>query len=361
MGQKDRKMKPTFKIPEWISKVANTAQVGGIETSIVDNGLARGSRIAWFNTGSGLRFKVLMDRCLDIADAFYNRYSLVWLSHSGNSFPRSDANRDLIWLESFVGGLLTTCGLTHIGPPESEGSRQRGLHGRISNIPAEIISIIQPEPDQGKMEMSMTAKMIETSVFGPSLQLTRTISCILDKPVITIHDRVKNLGNQDVPHMILYHCNFGFPLVDQGTELVCKGDWKSRGLPLDDARFGKSNYKRCPNPLTEHNGLGEAGAFINPQSDKKGKCLAGLYNPKLKIGISLKFLKSQLPCLSNWQHWGKREYVTAFSPATNYPVGQAAARKQKTLGYIRPGETMDYNLEFEVLTKNVLAVLNASK
>ncbi len=336
----------------WANLIGNTTQIGGIETSVMDNGLAKGTRIAWFNTGSGLRYKVLIDRCLDIADTFYDRHSLVWLSHSNVIAPRQDANRKFIWLESFVGGLVTTCGLTHIGPPEEDGPNQRGLHGRISNIPAEIESIVQPEPNRGKMEMSITAKMIESSVFGPSLQLRRTISSTLRESRIKICDEVTNIGNDMAPHMLLYHCNFGFPLVDADTEIVCSGKWESRGLPSDDTIFkSRHNYKRCPLPMKVHSGNGEAGAFVDPKADKNGICVVGLYNRRLKIAVSLRFNKKQLPSLSNWQHWGEREYVTGLDPGTNRPVGQNTARNQKNLICLFPGEIRKYDLQFDVITE----------
>ena len=112
----------------WQNKVSNPSQIGGIETSVLDNGLGKGTRIAWVNTGSGLRYKVVVDRGLDIVDAFYNQHSLVWLSRAGVTSPRPDANKGLEWLYSFGGGLLTTCGLTHVGGPEGEGFDERGLH-----------------------------------------------------------------------------------------------------------------------------------------------------------------------------------------------------------------------------------------
>ena len=106
--------------PDWQGKVVNPAQIGGIETAILDNGLGRGTRIAWVNTGAGLRYKVVIDRGLDIADAFHNQHSLVWFSHAGITAPRPDANKGLEWLWAFAGGLVTTCGLTHVGGPESD-------------------------------------------------------------------------------------------------------------------------------------------------------------------------------------------------------------------------------------------------
>ena len=71
----------------WKGKISNHAQLGGIETSVIDNGAGRSTRIAWINTGSGLRYKVVIDRAMDIADAFYNQYSIAWLSNLGVSRP----------------------------------------------------------------------------------------------------------------------------------------------------------------------------------------------------------------------------------------------------------------------------------
>ena len=57
--------------------------MGGIETSIMEIRLGKGVRIAWINIGTGLRYKVVLDRGMDIADAFLNAHSLAWISHAG--------------------------------------------------------------------------------------------------------------------------------------------------------------------------------------------------------------------------------------------------------------------------------------
>ncbi|MHC4603178.1 MAG: aldose 1-epimerase family protein [Planctomycetota bacterium] len=325
MATKDTKL-------HWQNKVINFTQVGGIETSVLDNGLAKGTRIAWVNTGSGLRYKVVIDRALDIADAFYNQHSLAWLSHASVISPRPDANRGLEWLWSFAGGLLTTCGLTHVGGPETDEFGERGLHGRVSNIPAQVESIVQPELTAAKLEMSITALMKESRVFGPNLELKRTISSTLGEPAIRIRDIVTNVGNTPAPHMLLYHCNYGWPLVDEGTEIIWKGKCVSRGLDMDNAIFNSS----C--------------GFIDVSPDKKGVCTVGLYNRKLGLALVLEYKKKQLPWLSNWQHWGSGEYVTALEPGTNPPIGQSKARKQKELIHIAPGKSRTYDLKMTALT-----------
>jgi hypothetical protein len=336
----------------WQDKVSDSAQVGGIEPSTLDNGLGKGTRIAWINTGSGLRYKVVIDRALDIVDAFYNQHSLVWLSHAGVTAPRPDANHGLEWLWSFAGGLVTTCGLSHVGAPDNDETGERGLHGRISNMPAEIESVIQPDLRSGKPQMSITAVVKEARVFGPTLELRRTISSTLGEAVIRIRDVVTNLGNAPTPHMMLYHCNYGWPLVDDGTQIVWNGTRQSRGTDMDNAIFNdKNDCRTCRKPLETHRGGGEACGFIDVTPDKNGVCTIGLYNAKLGLAVATKYKKKQLPCMANWQHWGPGEYVCGLEPATNFPIGQSAARRQKQLIHLAPGKSRTYELEIAVLTE----------
>ncbi|WP_162055091.1 aldose 1-epimerase family protein [Pontibacter pamirensis] len=334
----------------WENKICNPAQLGGIETSVIDNGAGRGTRIAWINTGTGLRYKVVIDRAMDIADAFYNQHSLAWLSHSGITPPEPFSDKGIDWIRTFGGGLLVTCGLTHVGSPEADAYGERGLHGQISNTPAEIESILQPDPIAGKMEMSITGRIKQTQLFGPNLELRRTISGRIGEASISIHDEVLNRGNTPAPHMLLYHFNFGWPLVDEGTDIIWQGAWESReGEPYNKIFREGNNFRKCSAPLEEHTGGGEEAAFIDVTPDNAGACVCGLYNAQIGIALALRFQKKQLPWLTNWQHWGRGEYVTGLEPGTNPPIGQAKAREQNELIYLSPGESRTYNLEIEVL------------
>jgi len=338
-------------LQNWKNKISDHAQLGGIETSVLDNGAGRGIRIAWINTGTGLRYKVVIDRGMDIADAFYNQHSLTWLSSRGIVPPQLFPDKGLNWLRTFGGGLLTTCGLTHAGGPESDEFGERGLHGLISNIPAEIESVIQPDPVNGNMEMSITGIVKETQIFGPSLELKRTISGTVGKASIKIHDEIMNRGNSKAPHMLLYHYNFGWPLVDEGTNIIWKGEWFPRDENSGNRIFNKNNnFHKCPAPMEEHSGTGEDVVFVDIASNDAGKCAVGLHNPELSIAVALRFDKKQLPWFTNWQHWGSGEYVTGLEPGTNRPYGQAKTRARNELIFIQPGDKRMYDMEFEVLT-----------
>ncbi len=317
----------------WSDKVSNVVQVGGIETSVLDNGLGKGVRIAWINTGTGLRFKVVVDRAMDIADAFFNQYSLTWLNHPGIVAPQPYSHKGVDWLRTFGGGLITTCGLSHVGGPEQDENGERGLHGLISNIPAEVVSIIQPDPARGIFSMSITGIIKQTQIFGPSLELKRTISATLGSSTIHLHDEIINRGNETAPHMLLYHCNFGWPLADEGAQIFCNGE----------------KTITCPAVNEKHNGTGQEVIFIDSASNKEGLCVCGIENKKIGLAAVLKFPKKQLPWLTNWQHWSKGEYVTGIEPGTHPPIGQSKAREEGSLIFIAPGETRSYYLEIDIL------------
>ena len=99
-----------------------------------------------------------------------------------------------------------------------------------------------------------------------------------------------------------------------------------------------------------NDGFGEEAAFIDIDADANGQATCGVYNEALGLAVALRFPKAQLPWLTNWQHWGKGEYVTGLEPGTHPPIGQAAARAQHTLIELAPGEKRSYTLEIEIIT-----------
>ncbi|MHA8088508.1 aldose 1-epimerase family protein [Aquirufa sp. Wall-65K1] len=335
----------------WKDKISNHKQLGGIETSTLDNGAGIGVRIAWMDTGAGFRYKIVLDRGMDIAEAFYQEKSLAWISHAGITSPQPLSDQGLHWLRTFGGGLLTTCGLDHVGGPEQDEYGSRGIHGKISNQIAEITSIVQPDIHSGQLDMSISGIIRQHVIFGPCLTLKRTISGRLGEAFLKIEDEIINEGNMDAPLMLLYHFNFGWPLVDQGTKIVAEGTWKYRFEGTQDALIFKegNDYKTCPAPLDIHLGGGEEVAFIDAATDAQHQVACGLYNEKLGLGVKMSYDKRTLPSLTNWQHWGKDEYVTGIEPGTNPPIGQKAAREEGSLVFLAPRASKRFSVTLEVL------------
>jgi hypothetical protein len=101
--------------------------------------------------------------------------------------------------------------------------------------------------------------------------------------------------------------------------------------------------------MDSHSGFGEEVAFIDPHGDKEQQVVCGYVNDQMGLGLKISFSKIQLPWLIHWQHWGKNEYVTALEPATNPPIGQAAALANESLILLEPGESRTYDLHLSVL------------
>src|SRR5438045_9582871 len=90
------------------NKFIHASQVGGIDAYTIDEGPARGVRALCVNTGGGLRYRILVDRGLDIDQAFFNQHSLAFLTSKGLTPPTRGLDKGLDWLTSFSGGLLTS-------------------------------------------------------------------------------------------------------------------------------------------------------------------------------------------------------------------------------------------------------------
>lgn len=332
-----------------LSKVGNHKQLGGIETSVLDNGAGAGVRIAWIDTGAGLRYKVVLDRGMDIAEAVYNDCSLAWLSHVGVVRPQALAHIGANWLRTFGGGLLTTCGLDHVGGPESDEFGDRGVHGDISNIPAEVISIQQPDLLKGDLHFSITGIMRQHKIFGPCLTLKRTISGKIGEAALHIADEIVNEGNQPTPLMLLYHFNFGYPLLDEGAKI----DYEGTHYVKSDPKFleNPNDLKTIPSPSVLHAGNGESVVVVDVSKNKDSKAVCSLWNPKRSLGIVLEWNKDQLPFLSNWHHFAEREYVTGLEPGTHPPIGQKKAREDGSLLFLEPKEVKHVQVSLKVMNQ----------
>jgi hypothetical protein len=328
--------------------VINPAQLGGIDLVSQLDGPGVGTRSAWVNTGSGLHYKVLIDRGLDIAEAFYKGLSLCWLSLAGAPKPEMSLNRGIEWLWGFPGGLLVSCGPSFVGAPCEDSGEQLSLHGRHSNLRASLESVILPDPIRNVGEMSITGIVREARLFNPNLELRRTIRSPLGKSLIVIEDTFINRGNETTDHAWLLHINLGYPLLEPGSQFVFSGKVSPRADSVE--YYKKRNFRVVPEPLDAHRGRGEAAAYIDPDTDGEGRVRCGVINPKRKIGLRISFAKKDFPRFVNWQHWGPNgQFVMGIEPANCGVEGRPRDRERGWLDRLKPGQVKKYCCTIEVL------------
>ena len=109
--------------------------------------------------------------------------------------------------------LLVRCGLESNGTPEflANGALRYGLHGKIANCPAHRVEVTI-DGDSG--EIAVTGMVDEARLFGNKLRLTATITHAGRPPGLTITDTITNLSAEPGELELLYHINFGLPLLD---------------------------------------------------------------------------------------------------------------------------------------------------
>ena len=323
--------------------VINPSQLGGIETSVLDDGPGRGVRIAWVNTGGGLRYKVVLDRGLDIADAEFTGRSLTWHGYSGIVAPSHGYNRKLEWLRTFFGGLLVSCGPLNTGAPFVEDDQEYNIHGTHSHTRANVESIVNPDPARGRYEMRIVGIVRTARLFNPNIELRRTIASTLGEPSIRIHDVFLNRGNEPVPHAWLLHINFGYPLLEPGQSVYC---YRGAVSPIATGAswFERADYKTAPPPLDAHRGAGEAFAYVDPEADADGTVTVGVVNRAQGFGVKIAYPRAAFPRMGNWQHWGPNgEYVGALEPMTASVEGWQADRERGWHRTLAPGEQVEYH------------------
>lgn len=323
----------------------NLAQVGGIRPIELASGRERGVRGFDIVTGSGLEVTALADRALDLSRATFRGRSLTFLSPFGQVHPAYYESRGAGWLQSFSGGLVTTCGLRSVGSPSVDAGEEFGLHGRIANLPMEELGHWS-EWVGDEYWMYVKGAVTEGAFFGSSLRLTRQLSARLGGNSIVIEDTVENIGGEPTPHMMLYHCNLGFPLLDADARLMINS---RRVTPRDEAAAnGLMSYQEFQPPTP---GYAEQVFYHEMVADNAGDVCVALVNPHLDggLGVFLKYHKKSLPHFVQWKQMGFGTYALGLEPANCYVEGRAAEREAGRLQVLQPGETRTYRLEVGVL------------
>ncbi len=329
------------------SRVGRIEQIGGLRRFQWMEGSELGSEQIQVRTGAGLSYYVSPSRALDISLAEFGGVPLTWQSANGDIHPAFYDDSGAGWLRTAVGGLLVTCGLSYVGAPGEDHGQAYGLHGRVHHLPARHLSTSGRWRDN-EYEIHISGEVDETAIFGEQLCLTRRISSRLGENRIDIKDEVQNTGFSSTPHMILYHFNFGFPLLDEGTTIQFPSGQvipRDEGIPVegyDRWDLPQANYQERVYYLQDFSDDWVSATIHNPQ-------FPTMSGP-VPLSVRLSWSTRQLPKLVQWKMPGAGVHVLGIEPANCYVEGRAVERARGTLLMLEPGETREYELAFEVVT-----------
>ncbi len=331
-------------------RVGRLDQVAGLRLLTLGDGGSRGVRVLEFRTGTGFAFDVLIDRAFDIGRCELRGVPLAWQSAVGVEGPWYYEPEGLGFFRGFGGGLLTTCGIDHAlfmaedtaqqyhyPPKETETF---GLHGRVSNRPARLAGYGELW-DEDACTLWAEGETLQATVFGEQLVLRRRIEAAVGESRLRIRDVVENVGHDRTPHMLLYHVNAGYPVVDEGSELVVSASGvTARGAhPVEGYRVLAPPSAGYVEQVFEHDVVADAG----------GASLAAVVNRRLGVGVYEVFRRDQLPHHFVWRMLGEGTYVVGIEPCTNRTAGRLDARERGELIELEHGESRSYDLELGAL------------
>lgn len=325
---------------------SNPGVLAGIKPYVFDDGPERGTRALDVWTSAGLQYTVVPDRGMNICGLKYGGIPLDWSSGGGLTSASLYDPKDWGWTRSFNGGLLHTCGLSNVGEPCDEEGIHYGGHGRISNTPAANVAwkVSYPWDDGAPLgtvnEISISGRCTNADVMGEHLVLERTIRSAADGKSLHVHDRITNFGHVDTPVFLLYHCNFGFPLVSPASKLSIPA---SEATDIDGSIV--TGFDNIPAPSDSK----QEELFYPRISNSEVEI--SLFNPELSangLGIYMKYSRESLPFLTIWKFLQKRTYVLAIEPGTCYVEGRTAEMEKGRAVMLGTDESYEIDLEIGV-------------
>jgi hypothetical protein len=249
---------------------------------------------------------------------------------------------------------MCRCGLEWSGHPGTdkfvnnvgdEATMDLTLHGKIANTPASEVEVtVQQEPPY---RITVRGRVDERAFYGPKLELWTELSTEPGSNTFRIADTLTNRGDDAQEFQVLYHANFGKPLLGAGATMVAAIE---RITPFNArAAEGIDTYDRYDGPKL---GFIEQVYKIKPAADPAGRTMAMLKNAVGDRGVSLAFNVNELPYLTQWKNTNAEGegYVTGIEPGTGFPHNRRIERAKGRVPKLAAGATRTFTIDMAILT-----------
>ncbi|MBZ9938627.1 aldose 1-epimerase family protein [Mesorhizobium sp. BR1-1-16] len=334
-----------FSDPDLAAKTPDLRALAEIRLFRLEDGPGRGQRVLIARNAAGVGFEVAVDRGFDLSALSLGQVQLGWHSQNQMRFPPqlSSSENGFGFLRNFD-GLLVTCGLDYYGPPRRatgdtsvsphRPERDFPQHGEVSTLQAYLAGY-GLDAERGVLWCEGVVR--QSGVFGDVLERRRRIELPLSGHTITLDDRVTNCGFNPAPHALLYHFNFGYPLLDLATELTgAFGDFAAVFADLPPAPRQETRE------IVDH---------LQLPPDANGDLSVGLRNPALGgIGVTLAYRQAKLPSLLVWRSYQSGVFALGIEPGTMLPRVEDGRLIGDTLG---PRASTDYGMAITVTSDGI--------
>ncbi len=333
---------------DWAQNSNKGGPAWSVELKTLHGGRQEGVQVIEVDNGA-MRFTIVPTRGFELWKAQAGALRLGWDSPVGEiihpSYIRLTDNGGQGWVAGF-GGLMVRGGLASFGSPTQDDAQQLTLHGHVDYLPASFVSVRYEASPQPRLVFRGIVNDVQT--FGPQLRLTSEISTPIGKPQVSFDDQVTNLSDVPQEMELLYHTNFGTPLLGAGAEFVAPVKQVAPMNPASAAGLGDWNRYSGPHPS------GYVAKVFNfqLQTDAAGMTEAMLKAPDGARGVLMRIDTKGLPYMSLWKNEisAKGGYVTGLEPGTGFPNPRPWERAAGRVPKLKGGESYRVHLTIAALT-----------
>ena len=293
-------------------KISNPSQICCARRVVLTEGKEAGLRVLELDNGV-LRVLVNESRAFDLMQMFHRGMNVSFVSKNGFS------SKEGAFAKTFEGGMLYTCGL------ESVGDRPGfPLHGTVHRIPAKLLSVWCDEE-----EISAVAELEDTALFGRNLRLRREIVTRPGSDTLSVRDRLTNCGTREESFALLYHVNLGYPMLDEGAEVISEPVEVIPRTAAAEARLAERTvFPGC------RDNEEEACYFLRHRVPE-----IAVRNDRVRRQFRLRYSGETLPRFVQWNSPASGDYALGLEPATTW------LDDRFRLKTIAPGETVEFALD----------------
>lgn len=317
-----------------------------LQQQVLHGGKQEGSKVLTL-TSEGLTITLSPTRGMDILHVNGSGVRLGWDSPVTEvvnpAYINLESRNGVGWLDGF-NEMMVRCGYEWTGHPGVENGTLYTLHGRAGNTPASkvVVDIAEKAP----YEIRIRGLLKENTFKKSNLETWTELRYVPGTQQFTVHDRLTNRADYPRDYQIIYHSNFGKPLLEEGA--VFSAAIKEISPFNDYAKGGLKDWHTYQGPTK---GFDEMVFNIVPYSDSQGKTLAMMNNRKGDRGVAIGFDTHQLPVLTLWKNTDteRQGYVTGIEPGTNYAYPVKIEREQGRIKQLQPGKSTDFELTYTLL------------
>ena len=335
-----------------------------IKKTTLHGGKQEGVDLITINNGK-LALSIIPTRGMSLARAEMSGIRLGWDSPVKEivhpQYINLQSRGGLGWLEGF-NEYMVRCGLEFAGHPGKdkfinntgdEAEMDLTLHGKIGNIPASEVEVYVDPADPKRVHIR--GRVDERMFYGPKLELWTDLSTEAGSNEVRIEDRIKNYGAYDQEFQMIYHANYGPPLLEANSKFI--GAIKQVTPFNAQAAKGISSFDTYVAPTK---GFIEQVYCIVPAADLSGRTMIMLQNAAADRAVTMSWRTTELPYLTLWKNTTALEegYVTGLEPGTGFPMNRRIERHFGRVPKLKPNETRAMTINYAILD-NSAAVTKA--